>query len=273
MTRWLELPDQVYEALHQAAEAAGCSMADWIARQFQPPCQGGKSTLAAQPDQPPIAPIPLQGEENKALGGWPDQPSTSHLPLPPEQKKLPGVQPAPPPSGLTDSEVIDRLRQELRESFENRAIIYWFIYDELRRVLGAEQAEAIMSRAIYRRGLEKGKQLYQRFAPADLAGLRDAFVGRSADQGRLFQPEVLQPDSETLEIKFHGCPLRETWVQMGLADQEVATLCRIAAQVDYGTFEGAGFQFWADTWQPGGQGCCFLHIRPGPSKPSHPASE
>ena len=30
-------------------------------------------------------------------------------------------------------------------------------------------------------------------------------------------------------------------------------------------FEAAGFEFFADTWQPGGEGCCYLHIRPGGS--------
>ena len=40
-------------------------------------------------------------------------------------------------------------------------------------------------------------------------------------------------------------------------------MCEIAAHVDNGTFEGAGFEFSADTWSPGGEGCCRLHIRPG----------
>ncbi|MCS7306789.1 MAG: L-2-amino-thiazoline-4-carboxylic acid hydrolase [Thermoguttaceae bacterium] len=224
MSRSLQLPDQLYEALQEAAVAAGCSMADWIARQLS--CCPG----AAQDHRPESVSTP-------------------------------------------PTEQLARLRQELRDSYANRAVIYWFIYDELRQLLGAEQAEALMSRAIYRRGLQKGQELYSQFAPADLAGLRTAFVGRSADQGQLFQPEVLRADPDALDIKFHACPLRETWVQMGLPDQEVATLCRIAAQVDYGTFQGAGFRFWADTWQPGGEGCCFLHIRPGPANPPEPVLE
>ena len=40
-------------------------------------------------------------------------------------------------------------------------------------------------------------------------------------------------------------------------------MCSIAGRVDNGTFEGAGFTFSADTWQPGRSGCCHLHIRPG----------
>ena len=157
----------------------------------------------------------------------------------------------------------EKLRAELRDSFANRAILYYLIFDEMRQELGAERAEEIMSRAIYKRGLQKGKGRYGRFAPRDREGLKEAFVGGSPDGGRLFRPEVLRCDAEGLDIKFHGCPLRETWQETGLPDEEVATICRIAARVDNGTFEGAGFEFSAETWQPGGDGCCRLHIRPG----------
>ncbi|HOM18788.1 MAG TPA: L-2-amino-thiazoline-4-carboxylic acid hydrolase [Thermoguttaceae bacterium] len=162
---------------------------------------------------------------------------------------------------------VEQLRKELRDSYTNRAIIYWFLYDELRRALGSEQAEALMGQAIYRRGEQKGKELYRRFAPNDLAKLREAFVGRLPDRGRLFQPELLRADADALDIKFHACPLREAWQEMELSDTDAAALCRIASRVDYGTFQGAGFRFWADAWQPGGEGCCFLHIRPGDTDP------
>jgi hypothetical protein len=155
-----------------------------------------------------------------------------------------------------------RLREQLYDSFKNRAVIYWLIFEELRGELGLERAEEIMKRAIYRRGAQKGSK-YAPFAPADLAGLREAFVGGLPDEGRMFAPEVTRCDAEALDIKFHRCPLREAWQEMGLADHDVATLCRIAARIDNGTFESAGFGFSADTWQPGGEGCCYLHITKG----------
>ncbi len=156
----------------------------------------------------------------------------------------------------------EQLRQELYESYKNRALLYYLIFDEMRREVGEEKAEAIMKRAIYARGVQKSKK-YAPYAPDDLEGLKEAFVGGIADEGRMFQPEVIRCDPEGLDIKFHACPLRDAWMEAGLPDEEVATICRIAAQVDNGTFEGAGFRFSADTWQPGGDGCCYLHIRPG----------
>ncbi len=154
------------------------------------------------------------------------------------------------------------LRRQLYDSFKNRAIIYHLIFDELRDRLGAETAEEILGAAIYKRGAQKGHK-YAAFAPDDLQGLEKAFVGGIPDDGAMFRPEVIRSDPDELEIKFHACPLREAWQEMGLEDEEVATICRIAARIDNGTFESAGFEFSADTWQPGGDGCCYLHIRPG----------
>ncbi len=156
----------------------------------------------------------------------------------------------------------EKLRTQLYGSFKNRAVLYYSIFSELRDEIGAEKAEEIMKRAIYKRGVLKGEK-YAAFAPGDMAGLRAAFVGGIPDDGAMFKPEVLRCDSEGLDIKFHGCPLRDAWLEMGLPDEEVATICGIAARIDNGTFEGAGFEFTADTWQPGGDGCCYLHIRPG----------
>jgi L-2-amino-thiazoline-4-carboxylic acid hydrolase len=78
-----------------------------------------------------------------------------------------------------------------------------------------------------------------------------------------FQPEVRRCDAGGLDIKFHACPLKEAWQAVGFAPEKIATLCRIAAVVDDGTFAAAGFSFSAETWWPGEEGCCFLHIRPG----------
>jgi hypothetical protein len=160
----------------------------------------------------------------------------------------------------------DKLRAQLYDSFKNRAVIYYLIYDELRRELGAARAEESLSRAIYRRGQEKGREKYARFAPDDLTGLKAKFLAGLPDDGKMFRPEIVHGDAERLDIKFHACPLREAWMEAGLPEDEVATLCRIAAHVDKGTFTEAGFRFNIDTWQPGGEGCCFLHIRPGSNR-------
>jgi hypothetical protein len=154
------------------------------------------------------------------------------------------------------------LRRQLKEAHMSRAMVYAALYEALAERFGAEVAEEVMKKAIYRRGQEIGKR-FAGFGPSDLAGLRDAFLDFVPDQGRLFQPEVRRDDAQALDIKFHACPLKEAWQAAGLPDERIATLCRIAGVVDNGTFEAAGFAFSAETWQPGDDGCCFLHIRPG----------
>ena len=88
-----------------------------------------------------------------------------------------------------------KLRRQLYDSFKNRAVLYWLFYDELRREVGAERAEEILKRGVYRRGAEKGSQ-YTQYAPSDLEGLQEDFLDGIVDNGRMFEPEVLRSDAE-----------------------------------------------------------------------------
>ncbi len=153
-------------------------------------------------------------------------------------------------------------RAHLIAQMKNRALIYMEVYDVLAEELGAQKAEALLTRAIYRRGRAMGAPL-AKFAPADLAGLREAFLASVPGGEEIFKPQVLKSDAEALEIQLHGCPLKDAWREAGLAEEKVATLCRIAGAVDKGLFEGAGFAFQNRTWIPGAKGCCFLSIRRG----------
>jgi hypothetical protein len=154
-------------------------------------------------------------------------------------------------------------RADLIAQMKNRALIYLEMYDVLAEELGAAKAEALLTRAIYRRGRSAGAAL-AKYAPADLAGLREAFLANVPGGAEIFRPEVLRADAARLEIQLHGCPLKDAWREAGLAEDKVATLCRIAGAVDKGLFEGAGFAFENRTWAPGRQGCCFLSVQRKP---------
>ena len=153
-------------------------------------------------------------------------------------------------------------RQALVAQMKNRAMMYYYIYKEVSEEVGSQKAAEILKRAIYKRGLDVGKMLAE-FGPDDLNGLKDAFLDRVVPyDGSMFQPEIIGCDDKELDIKFHRCPLKEAYLEAGLSEEETATMLEIAAQVDYGTFEGAGFDFHAETWQPGRSGCCHLHVKP-----------
>jgi hypothetical protein len=156
-------------------------------------------------------------------------------------------------------------RAHLIGQLKNRALIYMEMYDVLTEELGPERAEALMTRAIYRRGCSAGKAL-SRYAPKDLAGLKSAFLAVVPGGDAIFKPEVLRDEPAALDIQLGGCPLKDAWREAGLSEGKVATLCRIAGAVDKGLFEGAGFAFQNRTWTPGAEGCCFLSIKPGRAK-------
>jgi L-2-amino-thiazoline-4-carboxylic acid hydrolase len=156
----------------------------------------------------------------------------------------------------------DNDRRDLIAQMKNRALVYMEVYDVLVEELGEAKAEALLTRAITRRGRAMGTN-FARFAPADLKGLKEAFLGSVPGGTGIFRPELKKESAAELEIQLHGCPLKDAWREAGLPEKKVETLCRIAGAVDRGLFEGAGFKFRNRTWAPGAEGCCLLHIERG----------
>ena len=156
----------------------------------------------------------------------------------------------------------DPLLGQLRAQIANRALFYLAAYDALADAIGAERAEAVLTRAVRLRGRAVGKA-FRCYAPADLAGLKDAFLGGLPGGEALFRPELRRCDAEALEVKFQACPLQQAWQDAGVPEAKRAMLCRIAGAVDLGTFEAAGFGIENRTWTPGTEGCCHLTVTPG----------
>ncbi len=131
-------------------------------------------------------------------------------------------------------------RAETRAAFENRAMMYAYIYEELLAKLGKDEAAALMKRAIHRRGIEVGRKYRPAVEAADLVEVGSIFCTGSPCEGELFEPAVEETSPGRIVLRMTACPLVEAWRGMGLPDAEVDALCEIAAAVDEGTFEGAG---------------------------------
>lgn len=153
-------------------------------------------------------------------------------------------------------------RRDLVAQIKNRALIYMEIFDVLSAEVGATRAETLLAEAIFQRGLSAGKAL-AKHAPDDLEGLKNSFLEAVPGGADLFAPQVLRCDRDRLEVQLHGCPLKDAWREAGLAEEKIATLCRIAGAVDQGLFRGAGFKVENRTWTPGAEGCCHLAIQRG----------
>lgn len=161
----------------------------------------------------------------------------------------------------------DNLARELEASFRSRALLYWSIYDELRREVGAERAEAILGRAIERHGAAAGAALFAGLAVRTPATVAQAFLAVSPNGGTMYPHEVQRDPDGAVHVKVTRCPLKDAWAESGLSSEDLQTICRIAGRFDTGCFEQSGVAFSADTWTPGSTGCCQLHLRAAPAGP------
>jgi predicted ArsR family transcriptional regulator len=163
---------------------------------------------------------------------------------------------SPTPQGLEQS------RRETRAAFENRALMYAYIYDELAAELGEERATEILKRAIRRRGLEIGAKYRDAASRGDLEEVARIFVEGSPAAGSLFEPGVEEEPTEgRLVLRMTSCPLVDAWEAAGYDAGYIDHLCEVAAEVDHGTFEGAGLELVFIERQPEPGGCrCLLEL-------------
>lgn len=147
----------------------------------------------------------------------------------------------------------------LRDEIKNRARIYHFIYQELRKEVGEEKAEEILKRAVYRRGKEKGVELAKKIGEPDLEKLAKSFV-EGKEELDAFGHEVVDVADDHALLRLNRCPLVEAWEEIGLSLEERKTLCDIAYQVDFGKFEAAGYKLKFNCRIAAGERFCDLYV-------------
>lgn len=152
----------------------------------------------------------------------------------------------------------ETLARELDSAFRNRADLYRLFYDELEAALGSAEAEALMIRAIEKRGREVAALAFAGFGPNDARAIGEAFLAVSPDGGRMYPTEV-ERDDRRIAFRVKRCPLKDAWLEAGVDGDRLAILCRIAGAFDRGLFEATGVRFDNVTWAPGhGSGCCHI---------------
>lgn len=129
----------------------------------------------------------------------------------------------------------------LETELKNRARIYVNIYRELSADVGTEKATAILKRALYERGKEKGILLAQKISKPDLKKLAVSFMEGKADMDA-FGHEVVEENPDFVVLRLNHCPLVEAWKEAGVSPMEQKALCDIAYQIDFGKFETAGYK-------------------------------
>jgi predicted ArsR family transcriptional regulator len=157
---------------------------------------------------------------------------------------------------------VEKANAETRAAFENRALMYAAIYDELAADIGEERAAAIMKRAIRKRGLDVGLKYREAAAAGDLEEVGRLFVEGSPAGGSLFTPGVEERGDDVIILRMTSCPIVDAWRAGGRTDEEVDLLCGIAAAVDEGTFESAGLELtFLDRLGKAGSCRCLLELK------------
>jgi hypothetical protein len=152
---------------------------------------------------------------------------------------------------------LEESRAETRSAFENRALVYAYIYEELADELGDDRATELMKNAIHRRGMEVARKYRPAAAVGDLEEVGLIFCEGSPCGGALFEPGVEELEDGRTVLSMAACPLVDAWRSAGFRPDEIDRLCEIAAAVDEGTFEGAGLglRFVDRLGRPGSKRC------------------
>ena len=165
-------------------------------------------------------------------------------------------------SSGSDAQAVEAARAETRAAFENRALMYRAIFEELVPEIGAGRATEVMKRAIRKRGLDVGRRYRPAAEARDLDEVGRIFCEESACGGELFHPGVEERTADGIVLRMTSCPLVDAWRSAGAGPDEVDALCSIAAAVDEGTFEGAGLELeFLDRLGRPGSSRCLLRLR------------
>ena len=132
-------------------------------------------------------------------------------------------------------------KRALIDSIKNRALFYMNMYQILSEEHGKEEAIRLMQKATYKRGQAKAEKYKGKVNGGDLQAMADSFLQGGASSLNVFGNEVVKVDADYALLRLNGCPLVEAWAEAGLSTENIITMCDIAYQVDFGKFEGMGF--------------------------------
>lgn len=82
----------------------------------------------------------------------------------------------------------------------------------------------------------------------------------------VFEMELVEKSDERGLLRFHHCPLAATWRSMGLPEERVAELCRLACYSDHARADSAGVNLEFGAQIGAGDETCDLIFTPGAEK-------
>lgn len=154
----------------------------------------------------------------------------------------------------------DEKANVLRGAIWTRASWMGLFYDESCKAGFAKEMEEILRKAIYRFGLQQGRQMRQSLLTED--GMLDMtkFPDKLLPPTSFvtFEAEKVNVEDGRAEVTYHFCPLVKGWQDQGFDDERCALLCDIAMEGDRGTAEGMGADL--ELLETIGGGCATCHM-------------
>jgi hypothetical protein len=118
----------------------------------------------------------------------------------------------------------EELTEAFRSAIEDRAKWFYLLAKHT-----PEGFDEIAAKAITEFGIDKGHALGECKSAKDFAN--GILTGHPREA---FAMEPIKIDEEQSVIKFHYCPLVEAWKKAGCSAEEVAHLCDLACNGDFG---------------------------------------
>ncbi len=115
---------------------------------------------------------------------------------------------------MTDLTREARLEREVEDAFRGRAHAYRLFLEVATERHGAEEAEAMLTEAVLRRGAEVAGPLFAGCAVTPEA-IGRRFLSVSPVDGTLYPHDVETADG-AFTIRVHACPLKAAWLDAGL---------------------------------------------------------
>lgn len=155
-------------------------------------------------------------------------------------------------------EKIERLRIDVHAAWRQRAAVYVEFLNVLKEELGVEKAKELFKKATLNYGKKTAVILG---LPDELEAMKNLMMAILPDDGKMFDPDIMSFTEDELVVKFKKCPLKEAWREFGLSREEVAEMCEVADNFDYGCF-GTKFDYSGKGWPTQPDDSCLLIFKP-----------
>lgn len=128
-------------------------------------------------------------------------------------------------------------KKQVIEAHKTRAIMYYYLYEEIEKECGEDRAQVIFKKATHRRGKDIQKSYEQFLIESNYQGLAEHFCTSSPSEGELFHPRIEEVEKNRAVLTMDSCPLISAWKDLGLSEEKIKVLCEVSSYIDFGTFE------------------------------------